>query len=122
MPPTMEEVAEAAINEYEREGQAYAAFVHRELELEAGRPAVKCDAIRRILGASDAPNTNIVNGRPHSASSAEAVVETDHGYRAYLTVQHEVVLSKHAAYTRMTSARLRAELAIGALKAQAGLR
>lgn len=65
----------------------YAEARTRELALEHDRAAVKRDAILRIMQL-----TNPLTNRPHSASSAEAVVETDAEYAAYLRDQRIAVM------------------------------
>lgn len=65
----------------------YAANRAYELKLEDGRPAEKLAAIQRIMGAP-----NMLTGKPHSASSAEAIVETDLAYAAYRARQRDAVV------------------------------
>lgn len=104
-------MAETAIEDYEREGGNYAERAGVELDLEAERPMLKDAAIRRIMG-----EVNPLTDKPHSASSAEKIVEGDAEYRAHLHRQRETVVEKNAAFTRMTAARLRAEMAIALLR------
>lgn len=70
-------------------GRQLAEATVRELALEAGRPAQKSAAIRRLMQQEN-PET----GKPHSASSAEKVVETDADYAAYLAAGREAVAVK----------------------------
>lgn len=97
-------------------GRLYAELCGQEMEVEANRPEHKLAAIRRIMATE-----NTLTGKPHSASSAEAIVETDPEYRAYLKAQSEVVVQKNHAYNLAIGARLRAQLAIARFKAEAGL-
>jgi hypothetical protein len=113
------QVATMSIDEYEAAGEAYAQLLRRELELEADRPLVKAQAIARLM-AQDNPQTSTAEKpKLHSASSAEAIVAADPAYAAHLAAQRTVVFDKNMALTRMTSAQLRADMAIGALRAQA---
>ena len=79
---------------------------------------MKAEAIGRLMNET---NPQSREGKPHSASSAEAVVETDHEYKAYLVNARNIVHSKLRAQTAADSARLRAELHIALLKAMAGV-
>jgi hypothetical protein len=117
-----EQIASLSVDEYEEAGKDYARLSARELELENDRPIVKRQAILRLMGSENPLTTTADKPKLHSASSAEAIVESDPEYMAHLGAQRTVVFEKNMAYTRMTSARLRTELAIGALKAQAGVR
>ena len=65
---------------------------------------------------------NPLSGKPHSASSAEAVVETDPEYAAFLKRRRAAAVTKQVAYGRMESARLRAELCRVLLQAAPGFR
>jgi hypothetical protein len=117
-----EQAASLSIDEYESAGADHARLSARELELENDRPILKRQAILRLMGQENALTSTADKPKLHSASSAEAIVEADPEYMAHLGAQRTVVFEKNMAYTRLTSARLRAELAIGALKAQAGVR
>ncbi len=59
---------------------AYATAVENEMTLEDNRIGVKMAAVSRIMTAGDNPLT----GKPHSFSSAEALVNTDAEYSDYL--------------------------------------
>lgn len=85
-------------------GDRLAEAKERELRLEDMRPAHKMDAILRIM-----QGTNPLTGKAHSASSAEAVVETDAEYAAYRAAQREatVAVIKARAYYECTIARAR---------------
>jgi hypothetical protein len=58
----------------------YAAAVEKEMAIEDSRVVAKMAAINRIMTAGDNPLT----GKPHSFSSAEALVNTDSEYSDYL--------------------------------------
>lgn len=98
------EAVNAAAKEY---GEAQA----RESELEDERCFVKRDAIRRIM---QQPNDE--TGKPHSASSAEKVVETDSEYAAFRKTQRDAVIATQLARGRFYAAKLRAELELVVLK------
>lgn len=102
--------AVTARQEYEDAGADYAKFVTHEAEMEANRPFVKQDAIHRIMA----------DGRI-AATNAEKLAALDADYVEHLEKQRDVVAKKNDACTRMHSARLRAELAITAVRAIAGL-
>jgi len=61
-------------------GLALADAVKIEMDLENRRHNFKLDAIGRIMKSGDNPLTN----KPHSYSSAEALVTTDQRYADYL--------------------------------------
>lgn len=103
--------AEQAIRDYEVAADRWVQAAQQEMAMEAGRPAVKREAIARIMAG-----TNALTNKPHSASSAEAVVEMDQDYAAYLRRQREVVAEKNGHYTDMTAAKLRAELNIALVR------
>jgi hypothetical protein len=65
------------------------AFV-REMALEDTRITAKMEAIDRIMSAGD----NKFTGKPHSFSSAEALVNTDIIYQDYLALQREAVRAR----------------------------
>lgn len=104
-------MANDAIETYEHAGALYADLAGQEMDLEAQRPIEKDHAIRRLM-----QTTNELTEKPHSASSAEKIVETDEAYFAALRVQRETVVQKNHAFTRMQAAKLRAEMAIALLR------
>lgn len=109
-----EQTALDAIEDYTKAGQIYAEAANEEARLEDRRAGQKQQAILRLInGEAVNPTTN----KPHSASSAEAVVETDGEYAAYRKTQRDAVLLKNHNFTAMTAARLRAELAIAIIHA-----
>jgi hypothetical protein len=82
--------------------------VAHEQSLEDARANVKLAAIERIMKSGD----NSLTGKPHSFSSAEAVVNTDSEYQAYLERQRDAVrariLAKGAYDAATAAARLEA--------------
>jgi antitoxin (DNA-binding transcriptional repressor) of toxin-antitoxin stability system len=110
---TTVQVAESEIDETERLFRDYADAVAAEMASEHGRPIAKLAAIARLM-----QGPNPLNGKPHSASSAESAVETDAEYSAYLTQQRQLVRAKIEAQGVFVAARMRAQLAIAALMAE----
>lgn len=104
------EETDQVIAQVEALAQRHAALTHRESELEAERPLAKLEAIRRVMVMQ-----NGLTGKAHSYSSAEAQVETDAEYSAYLKVQRNVVLEKGLTWANLEAARLRARLGIAVL-------
>lgn len=86
---------ERALNEYVGRRAEFAREVQKEMQHEAGRAEVKAQAIRRLMDG----DANPLTGKPHSASSAEAIVETDPEYAAYLAAGREIVRRKMWAQT-----------------------
>jgi hypothetical protein len=113
----LSDAADRAISAHTVAGKEYAALCGEELTLEADRAEQKLAAILRIMAT-----TNDLTGNPHSASSAEKIVELDSEYRAYLQRQSNTVVMKNVAFTAAQSARLMAELSIARFRAEAGLR
>lgn len=103
--------AETAIEAVEAAGRRYAEAVDRELALEVARVTIKREAIGRIMRDS-----NPLTGKPHSASSADAVVEMDADYAAHLQAIRAAVMEKNLALTGLTTAKLRADLALATLR------
>lgn len=99
---------EQARQEYEMASRAYADGLRVEQQMEAQRPGVKDEAVRRLMATV---NPASLNGKQHSASSAEAIVETDETYASYLLNQRNIVHAKNRAYTQAKSAELRARTA-----------
>lgn len=96
--------------------KAYGEAQARESELEDDRCFAKRDAIRRIM---QLPNDE--TGKPHSASSAEKVVETDTEYSAFRKTQRDAVVATQLARGRFHAAKLRAELELVVLKDTVGV-
>lgn len=86
--------------------EKYAAAVKHEMELEDGRIGIKMSAIKRIMDAGDNPLT----GKPHSFSSAEALVNTDKDYARLLEQQRDAVVERIMAKARYEAALLEGKL------------
>jgi hypothetical protein len=76
----MSKTSDSLIHDIETATQSLAHAVMAEQTLEDNRINIKLAAITRIMTAGDNPLT----GKPHSFSSAEAVVGTDSEYQDYL--------------------------------------
>jgi hypothetical protein len=87
---------------------ALAEAVEYETRLEDYRPEHKMAAIQRIM-----TEANPLNGKPHSASSAEAVVETDIEYKAYRQRQRDAVVRTIKARGLLAAAKANAALHAG---------
>lgn len=107
--------AEQAIVAIETAAERLAAAVRDEMQLEDQRPIMKTLAIRRLM-QSENPETQ----KPHSASSAEKVVEADAEYAAHRARQHEAVVETIKARAAYESAKRRADVAIDLALALAG--
>jgi hypothetical protein len=83
-----------------------ATAVQNEQTLEDERIHIKLAAIGRIMHAGDNPLT----GKPHSFSSAEAMVNTDDEYQAYLARQRDAVRERILAQGELYAARAAAAL------------
>ena len=85
-------------------GDRLADATEAELALEDVRPLIKLEAILRLVGT-----TNVASGKPHSASSAEAAVETDAEYAFHRERQRAATVAriKARAYYEATIARAR---------------
>lgn len=101
------DLAEVSIALYEETAAKWRLCLEREMELESARPLVKSEAVRRIMETEN-PDT----GKPHSATSAEKVVESDAEYAEFLRTLRGVVINKHEAAAATEAAKLRAKLAL----------
>lgn len=110
-------VAQIAAEEYEKYGREHANACYREMEFEADRAAKKQDAVLRLV-----QQVNPASGEKaakYSATAAESAAALDHEYRAHLQLQAETVVEKHLYYTKAQTARMRFELALAMLRAEA---
>jgi hypothetical protein len=107
------ERAEAMVARVTIAGEDLAHAIERVMQLEDGRSLVKAEAIRRMVGTE-----NPLNGKPHSASSAEAIVESDAEYASYRKQQRDAEVEKHRAYAAYEAAKLGARLAVELCVAQ----
>ena len=93
-----------ALDAYTEAGEHYALKRAEEMKLEDERHIIKQAALLRIMAT-----TNELTGKPHSASSAESVVQLDAEYAEYLGRQREAAFFTILARTAWESARLRAQ-------------
>ena len=91
-------------------GDVLATAVKEEMTLEDLRANQKFAAIERIMKSGDNPLT----GKPHSASSAEAIVNLDPEYSAYLAQLRDSV-------ARKIRAKAQYDAAVAAARLQAGV-
>ena len=70
--------------------QKYAEAISNEMSLEDGRIKIKMEAVQRIMRSGDNPMT----AKPHSYSSAEAIVNTDSEYSDYLAELREAAVNR----------------------------
>lgn len=89
-------------------GERYAEAVTHEMMLEGQRPAIKQNAVLRLMQTTN-PETN----KLHSGSSAEKVVELDHEYADYRAIQRNAVGERIRAETEFEVAKTRGRLAAG---------
>lgn len=101
------EVVRAAIKAVRTAAQNLGEAKAHEQLLEDGRSLEKSAAIRRLMGTEN-PET----GKPHSASSAEKVVEQDEQYKKYRQIQANAVISSQIAWGDYEVAKLNAALEI----------
>lgn len=90
-------------------GAHLAATSKKEMELEDGRHVVKMAAVTRIMQSGDNPLT----GKPHSFSSAEALVNSDSAYSAYLGELRQAAFDRIVARSLYDAAVAVAQLAAG---------
>ena len=102
--------AVAARQDYEDASVRFAKYVTEEAELEALRPVIKHAVTIRLM-----------DEQKLAATPADKVASTDAEYLEHLEAQRDVVAKKNDACTKMQSARLRAELALAAIRSLAGL-
>lgn len=98
----------AALEALEAAGERKADAVARCQTMEDERPIVKACCIAALVGTE-----NPTNGKLHSASSAEAVVESHPDYAAYRLRQRQAEVDRILAATAYDAAKLRATLAVG---------
>lgn len=94
----------------EKAAEALADAVVAEMALEDNRHNVKLSAIEHIMAAGD----NKLTGKPHSFSSAEALVHTDDTYADHLSKLRDAararILAKGAYDAAVAAARLQENL------------
>jgi len=91
-----------------RSAHELAEATNRESYLEDLRAIRKVEAIRRIM----AGGPNDLTGKPHSSSSAEAIVETDEKYFAHRGEQRAAVQATIQARGHYEAMKLKARLAV----------
>ena len=99
----MQDVTEEAIRDYQVAAGRHAKAVLDEMELLDQAGPEKDRAIQRLMGTP-----NPLTEKPHSASSAEKVVELDPGYRAFLQEKGGAVAKRLGAEADMKASYLRA--------------
>jgi hypothetical protein len=100
---------------YRARASKYALAVQRVMGMEAEKAGMKHAAILRLM---EQTNPTSRDGKPHSASSAEAVVEFDPTYRAWLGEYSNAVADKIKAEAAMESGRIMAEAAARTVQAE----
>jgi hypothetical protein len=93
---------DAAIAAMHAAAAALGAAKADELGLEDQRALVKRDAIKRLM-----QTTNELTGKPHSASSAETVVEGDEEYALHRAAQRVAAIESQVAWAKWEAARAR---------------
>ena len=105
------QAAEESLAAHKEMVAAFAAEIVREGNAEVERVEFRATAVESLLG-TDNPAT----GKPHSASSADAAVSQSADYLGRVRHLSEVVADKEKARHLLTYYRLRAELAIEAMR------
>jgi len=101
------EAAELKIKMIESRGRTLGLAVETEMRLEYIRASLKLAAIGRIIGTE-----NTLTGKPHSATSAEAAVETDQEYADLRLLQRTAARDTYIARSDYEAAKLTARLAV----------
>lgn len=91
----------------------YAQALARESELHALRGVRKSEAIVRLIGTDNAET-----GKPHSASSAEKVVESDAEYAAFLKSCRDSVVERIRREAEYEAAKMGAWLVVNSVRAE----
>lgn len=110
------EKVEGQIMMYETARATYTEAVKREMQMQAEKPGKKATAIALLM-----TQENPLTKKLHSASSAEAVVEAEEGYAAWLLNFRTQVAVKMRAETECEAAKMRAHLQLAVLKIAGGL-
>lgn len=111
MPDTDFTVAEQYLAAIETLGMELGKARAAEVELADQRIEVKVQAIREII----ANGPNEFTGKPHSYSSAEAIVELHPAYQAHRRKQADNLLLQELVKGKLAVAQLRAKLMLEAL-------
>lgn len=107
-----EDRARWSIAEIERAATETAAAHDRVTLLEDARAQLKAEAIQRLM-----QTTNPLTNKPHSASSAEAVVETDAEYASHRKLQRSAEVDRWLTLGKYESAKLTARLDVTLVEA-----
>jgi hypothetical protein len=94
-------------------GERAATAHDRVTRLEDDRAKYKAEAIQRLMQTQ-----NPLTGKLHSASSAEAVVETDELYASYRMMQREAEVERWRSLAAFSAAKLIARLNVALVEAQ----
>jgi hypothetical protein len=105
----------AAIAHLRAAGEALGLATGMELELQRGKPGEKLAAIRRLMAD---PGGNGLTGKAHSATSAEAIAETDPEYASFLKRVSLATVQVILARTEYTAARIESQLELALLLAE----
>lgn len=103
-------VTQQLVAKIEEATKNYAAAVKAEMSFEDNRAQVKMAAVQRIMRAGD----NAMTGKPHSYSSAEAIVNTDREYNDYLGKMRDAAVVRIVARGAYDAALAEARLTAGA--------
>lgn len=106
----------ALIDAFSEAALAFRTAVVTEMQVEDAKPLEKSAAIFRIMGTEN-PETK----KPHSASSAEKIVEGEPQYEAFLRSRRKAVFEKLEASAALDAARFRVQAAIATINAQKGV-
>jgi hypothetical protein len=103
---TMMTDAALALEALELAAERCATAHNRVSELEDDRALVKAACIKAMIGTE-----NAATGKPHSASSAEAVVESWPEYQRHRAAQREAEVERRRSLGQWHAAQLKARLA-----------
>jgi hypothetical protein len=104
-----------AVARLQRAGREYGSAIRLCHNLAAEKAEREQRAIVRIMGDPEAPNINSLTKRPHSASSAEDIKETDRDYRKYLDAVATAEQNRVESRTEVTVATVAAAIALEVL-------
>lgn len=97
---------DAAITEMRAAGRAWSTAQAEVFRLAKLRGVEKKLAVLRIMGTPDAPTTNPLTGKAHSATSAEAIVEVDAEYSSFVNQCNAAEVQLIFAQTEYEAAKL----------------
>jgi hypothetical protein len=107
--------ARAAIEAVRHVGNEYAHALAQEAELMQSKPERKMAAVARLM-ATENP---LIPGKAYTCTAADAIVEIDPDYRAFLQQLSKAAVTRELARTEVACAKLTAQLALAALLADA---